>query len=244
MGTPFVNLNNLTNFAWTNANELKGPARAIALDFHGLGYGGMRENGPGVFDLFCAEKGILTVFPYYGPWSWMNFQAIALVDAVVAAAKEKFGLAADAPVISTGGSMGGLSALIYTRYARVTPTACAANCPVCDLPYHATERPDLPRTMVAAFAGYPCSIELAMELHSPLHQAAGMPRVPYYVVHGGADKAVNQQKHSDRFVAAMREAGQSITYRVVEPMEHCDLKSFPEAEREYYDFIAEAAGCK
>ena len=54
------------------------------------------------------------------------------------------------PVVSTGGSMGGQSALVYCAYSKRTPVACVANCPVCDTVFHFTERPDLPRTLYSA----------------------------------------------------------------------------------------------
>ena len=40
--------------------------------------------------------------------------------------------------------------------------------------------------------------------HSPLRQVASMPDIPYLIIHGDKDLAVNKQKHSDRFVAEMR----------------------------------------
>jgi len=159
-----------------------------------------------------------------------------VVDAYIA----REGLADDVPVVSTGGSMGGLSALIYTRYARRTPAACFANCPVCDLPYHATERPDLPRTVYLAFAHYECGLAEALRQHSPLHQAANLPRIPYYIVHGTADAAVSKTMHSDRLVERMRAEGFDLTYREIEGMTHCALENFPEEHTAWLNAIREA----
>ena len=61
---------------------------------------------------------------------------------------------------------------VYTRYAAVTPVACVANCPVCDLPYHYTERPDLPRTLYSAFGDSDSeTLGDAMKKASPYHLA-------------------------------------------------------------------------
>lgn len=239
MTTLSIRPDTLEQFAYTNAALFTGAPRAIVLNFHGLNCCDMRSE-PTSFEARCAEEKVLTLYPYYGPWSWMNRDAIRYVDSVVEAALACYGLCA-LPIVSTGGSMGGLSAIIYTRYAWRTPVACFANSPVCDLPYHATERPDLPRTVYLAFASYDCGLESAMRQHSPLHQAAELPRIPYYVVHGTADSAVNKAMHSDRFVEAMRAAGQRIDYHEVEGMTHCDLAAFPKELAAYEDGILGAA---
>ena len=137
--------------------------------------------------------------------------------------------------------MGGLSALIYTLYAEKTPDACAANCPVCDLPYHFTERADLPRTLLCAYMADEDTLEEALVRHSPLDQVRNMPDIPYFLVHGDADLSVNKEKHSDRFVKAMREEGRKITYAEIPGMRHCDFASHPEAETVYVDFLISMA---
>ena len=216
---------NLKAYAWIGNEYVKGKIRQVVLSFHGLGYGDMK-NFPDANDLELASDGALCVFPFYGPWSWMNKQAVSLVDQIVDGIFEKYNLGNDVPVISTGGSMGGLSALIYTRYAKRTPSACYANCPVCDLPFHATERDDLPRTMYAAFSHYECGIDEAMRHTSPMHQVNNMPDIPYLIIHGESDKSVNKQKHSDIFVAKMREAGHNIEYISVKDMGHCNINDY------------------
>ncbi len=231
--TPVIRPETVPQFAYTNESLLHGAPRAIVLCFHGLNSWILR-NDPNDFERLCAQRGVLTIFPYYGPWSWMNLESVRYVDDVVEAAKARTGCPDDAPVISTGGSMGGLSALIYCRYARRTPDACFANCPVCDLPYHATERPDLPRTVYLAFAHYDCGLEVALRMHSPYHQAADMPRIPYHIVHGTADEAVNLDMHSARLVNAMKACGHDVTFRTIEGMTHCALNDYP-AEREAYE---------
>jgi dipeptidyl aminopeptidase/acylaminoacyl peptidase len=130
--------------------------------------------------------------------------------------------------------MGGLAALVYTYYAKHTPVCCAANSPVCDLPYHYTERPDLPRTLYHAFCSYQGSFEDALMSASPLHLADRMPDIPYFIIHGDADTSVNKQKHSDRFVAELKKKHR-VEYVEVPGMRHCKM-TFRD-EKMYYDFI-------
>jgi dipeptidyl aminopeptidase/acylaminoacyl peptidase len=169
----------------------------------------------------------------------MNRQTVRYVDVLVDIIIEHFGMK-EPKIVSTGGSMGGQCALIYTAYAKVTPTAAALNCPVCDMPYHYTERPDLPRTMHSAFGGGEDSLSETIEAASPLHlaQKAGLPKIKYLVIHCEADTAVNKERHSDRLTAEMRNHGYDVTYITLPGKNHCDLT--PEAYAKYYGFAEEA----
>lgn len=229
---------NLHLFTYTNIDICKPPLKGIVLAFHGLGFTGMFETTD--LSQQYAEKGIIFVHPYYGPWSWMNDTAVKTVDSIIDAIFEKCSLPETTPVISTGGSMGGLSALIYTRYTKRTPAACAANCPVCDLVYHSDERDDLPRTILHAFTHYSCDLKEAVKSASPVHQVDFMPDIPYYIVHGDADTAVNKKYHSDVFVKAMKQKKHTIIYKEIPGMIHCNLTGSNLGD--YNDFILHSIG--
>jgi len=205
--------------AWIGDGYTRGTPRAVVLVFHGLGYTDIKR-GPSADEIAWSEAGGIVVFPYYGPWSWMNRQARTLVDDLVEAVYAGLGLPDGLPLISTGGSMGGLSALLYTRYARRPIAGCLARYPVCDLAYHYDERPDLPRTVEHALGGYRETMERLLAEHSPLAQASHMPRVPYMIVHGDADGMVSKTAHSDKMVEAMRDSGHDVTYLEVPGMGH------------------------
>lgn len=209
----------LRDLAWLGDAYVKGPIRGVALVFHGLGYTQMRR-APEPEELCWAREGALVVFPYYGPWAWMNRQARTLVDGIVDAVYAQFELDETIPLIATGGSMGGLSALIYTRYARRSVSACLATYPVCDLAYHEHERPDLPRTLRHAFGAYAEPWDAIIAEHSPIEQVEAMPAIPYLIIHGDADRAVNKACHSDRFVSAFLARGLSVSYLEVPGMGH------------------------
>ena len=213
----------LRSFAYLNDRVLCGRPRGLVLDFMGLG--GMTMHGEDTprGEMF-GKAGVLYCVPYLDPWNWMNPFAVRETDEIRAAIEDLTG-ASGLPAVSSGGSMGGLACLVYTRYGKITPAVCAANCPVCDLPYHYTEREDLPRTLYAAFgASGEETLEDAMKKASPLHlaEAGEMPAIPYTVFHCTADRAVNKEKHSDRFVAALREYA-PVRYVPVEGRGHCDL---------------------
>lgn len=224
------------DYAWIGSVEVKGPVREVVLVFRGLGDGGM-QSGPAPDQRGFAENGALCIVPYCGPWSWMNDKAAELTDAVLDAVFASLRIAPETPVVSTGGSMGGLAALMFCVKSRHKIAACFANCPVCDLPFHATERPDLPRTMYDAFAHYPCGVAEAVRRTSPVDMAESFPDIPYLIIHGEADSCVNKQAHSDKFVAKMHALGRRVEYLGVPGMDHCDITHYPEAYRRYLDFV-------
>ncbi len=214
----------LRYFAYSNDQLIKGDIKGIVLDFYGLGGVTIQKSDPGDAVEYAA-KGIVYIIPYYNPWCWMNRQTVRYVDEIVAVICEKYRLDASVKIVSTGGSMGGLSALVYCAYAKITPCACVTNCPVCDLVYHYTERPDLPRTLYSAFGDYEGTMEDALKSCSPLHLAEKLPHIPYTVFHCEADKSVNLEKHSLRFVEAMEAAQQRIVLRKIPFRGHCDLSA-------------------
>jgi dipeptidyl aminopeptidase/acylaminoacyl peptidase len=139
-------------------------------------------------------------------------------------------------LIIAGGSMGGLASLIYTRYSPHKIAACFALFPVCDLEYHFTERTDLPATIRYALRDEPGDFHQAILANSPLHEVANMPDIPYLIVHGDKDQAVNKEKHSDRFVSEMRDLGKNIQYEEVAGMGHGSNVTYI-ASRTQIDFI-------
>jgi len=212
---------NVRLFAYVNDKICQRPIRGIAVEFMGLG-GQSRFDDETPMGKRMAEQGILYVIPYLNPWAWMNPQAVQITDEIIDAVMERSG-AENVPIISCGGSMGGQQALVYARYAKRTPARCVVNCPVCDLPYHYTERPDLPRTLYSAFGTQQEeTIEAAMEKASPVHLAKNgkMPKIDYVIFHCEKDEAVNKQMHSDRLIPLL---SGKVEYYAVPDRGHCDL---------------------
>lgn len=218
----YITLKNISHFAYTNHEIVKKPVRRVVLSFSGLGNTSTFFEGYEIGERYAAE-GVLFVYPYNNPWAWMNRQAIAFTDEILDVLFEGLGLDPQTPIVSTGKSMGGLSALVYTCYAKRTPTVTVANCPVCDLPYHLTERKDLPRTLYSAFWHEEGEMDEVLRTFSPLHLTQKMPDGAYYIFHCTADKSVNKELHSDKFVTAMQKTGKTVVYHAVEGRGHCSL---------------------
>ena len=208
---------------------MDGPVRGVALNFHGLGC--TSKTGFWQEERDWAALGWLVVHPFYGPWSWMNRNARGLVDDIADAVYAHYGLSNALPLASLGGSMGGLAALIYSRYARRRIDRCYAQYPVCDLRSHYGEREDVPRTIHNAALGYEGGIDEFMSETSPLEQAGNLPDIPYLVLTGDADTLVAKERHSDAFAARMLGLGRNLEYVVVPGYGHGDGEVAPE----YYE---------
>jgi len=227
-----------SQLAFHNLDRLSGRPRGLVLAFHGMGAPPMRETlDPPHIDL--AERGIAWVFPYYGPWCWLNRSACRFVDAVVEHVRTEFGLPAGAPLVTTGCSMGGFAALAYARDGAHRVDAVVANCPATDLPALARYRPDIPRALAYAHRGETMPFDQWIVDHSPLHGIDRMPDIPYLIVHGDADEAVPKPTQGDPMAAALRDAGRSIDYIEVPGMPHCGPLPEPVHEK-MHRFVVEA----
>lgn len=224
-----ITYNDLRYYAYSNDVICARPIKGIVVDFFGLGATVMYDEDTPLGCMF-AEKGVLLLIPYNNPWAWMNPQAVAYTDELIDVLFDKYGLSEDTPIVSSGFSMGGLSAIVYCTHSKRTPVRCVANCPVCDLPFHFTERPDLPRTIYSAFF-YADDFDKALEEASPLHlaQKGLLPDIDYHIFHCSKDSAVNISAHSERFIAAMN--GKRVCYTVVPDQDHCQL---PQKEWDMY----------
>lgn len=231
-----ITYENLRSFTYSNDRLIKGSIKGIVINFHGLGVSSMCNDDPGDA-LEFAEEGIIYLHPYYNPWCWMNEQTVSYVDEIVDVICDGYSLGGDVKIVSSGGSMGGLGALVYCVYSKRMPSACVANCPVCDLPFHMTERSDLPRTLYSAFANFDGTMEEALRSRSPLHLVDRMPHIPYTVFHCLGDKSVNIDRHSEAFVKAMKQS-HDIEYIRVAHRNHCNLSA--EAMVQYRHAILKA----
>ncbi len=205
-----INTALLDKLAWLSFASVQAPISGIVLRFPGLGTTGMKSD-PDPYDLEWGQSGALTVLAYQDPWGWMNSGTLQFIDDLVDAIRERHQLAPEVPLISTGGSMGGHAALLYTMKTRHRVAACMALWPVCDIPFHYTERVDLPRTFHHAYGSYG-DISAQLREHSPLHHPEALPDIPYLFVHGDKDQAVGKAAHSDKLVAALRERGRQVEY--------------------------------
>lgn len=231
----------LGQFCYSNSEHIEKEIKGICVSFRGLGASGMISDDTEVAALIptverakrLAEAGVLFFVPYLDPWNWLNRQAVETTDAIIDAIIKKHSLREDVRIISSGGSMGGMCALSYMVYAKRTPAACIANCPVCDLPFHFTERPDLPRTFYSAYYSSGMTMEEALRAHSPLHLADRLPEAKYYIFHCEEDRSVNIDAHTKKLLSAIGDR-LDVTFHSVAGRGHCALTEEMSAKYEEY----------
>ena len=224
-----INYDNLRYFAYSNDRICKKPICGIIMDFWGMDSTGILNEDPD-HAKFYAEQGILFLIPYYNPWAFCNRQTVAYIEEVLDVITAHYQLPADTPLVYTGNSMGGLTALACTVLCKHKAVACLANCPVCDMEDHLYERADLPHALYSTFGAYEEPLEEAMLTVSPLHLIDKMPDIPYYIFCGEEDKILSKKKHSDRFVEKIKKTHR-VTYYEIPDMGHCNL---PEAMKKLY----------
>lgn len=208
----------ISEVCWLNTPFLKGNIRGVVIYFHGQGGGTHPDSAASPVEIALGEAGFLMIYPYYGPWSWMNRQARAFSDELIARVYDEFELDASLPLISMGQSMGGCASLLYCCYGKRQPTACCAIFPVCDTFHHfSLQNTTTSAAMHHAFAGYEEPFEDILIEHSPLHQADKMPKIPYLFIHGEADTEVSNAIHSKQMTEKLLSLGHEVKY-ISEPL--------------------------
>ena len=206
------------------------------LEFFGLGGTKMYDTDPADAKEY-AEQGIIFVVPYYNPWCWMNAQAVDYVDEIVGTLTDNYGLGKNAKVVSTGGSMGGIGALNFTKNSRHNVVGCMAACPCYDIlgEYNSfAANPSFPRTYVSAVYTYDMPLADALKSITPCENIEAMPKVPYYIVCNENDECFDDDGMK-KFAKDMEDAGHTVTFKFLPDTKHGE---FTDEERvSYQSFI-------
>ena len=212
-----INASTLTQFCNTNEESLTLPVRGFILEFPGLG-GGSCMGGcldfaeyRGGYAEQLGKEGILVAYTFPGPWSWMNRGAVRYCELVADAIREKYHLSADTPWIVTGGSMGGMGALIFAADAKIKPDACVAVCPCVDVPACYETHESFRRTLFRAVADYEGEIMDNLLKISPRHRLEDMPHIPYLIINDCADELFPETM-LDKYTEDMRGLGHCVAY--------------------------------
>ncbi len=233
-------------FYYCNTNEAIIPqdvkVRGLILEFPGLGgnscLGGNMDalatyDSP--FTRRCAREGLVYAYLFPGPWSWMNRGAVRLIDLVVDALAEKYGLSEGAySLCVTGGSMGGHGSLMYAIDSRHKVSACAAHCPGYDaeLSFESIH-PTFPRTFINAIYDYDMPLADALRMISPAHRMEELPKIPYLITADEHDDCFPCEG-VEGFVRDMRDRGHDVRYLFLAGMPHGGISPTDRAELEEF----------
>lgn len=243
----FINKDNYELFCNSNETLLKEKPHGVVVEFPGLDGGsclggkqdlGAYTNSWSGYPEATAAAGLVHVYLMPGPWSWMNPGAVRTADLVVDAVRAKFCLPEDSPLIASGGSMGGLGALVFAAKSRHRVTACAAACPCFDVLvlYHC--KADFARTYVSAIAALTDRpLVEGLKCISPQHLLVDMPDIPYLIVCDCADRLFPAGGMDD-YVGRLRRRVSSVEYVRLAGKEHGEFT--PECRARFHEFVCAA----
>ncbi len=238
----YIHEKNLSDYAFVNTDAIKGPIRGVVMNCHGLDDGTTYTVSPRPGKELGA-CGVLYVYPYYSPWAWCGDGAIAYMDEVLDTVWAMFDLPTELPFVVTGGSMGGLTSMIYSLYGARKPLAIGCNCPVCDLEREIKDGGGyLARSVYSAYVGKGKDVAEEIRRHSPICMAGALPDVPYLIVSGSEDPCVTEEGQIGPFRDAMRAAGKRAVFLCVPGMGHCNISDFEEAYQTYLRFCLRNLG--
>lgn len=231
----YIDKDNLSDYAFLNEDTLVYPLRAVCVSFHGY-TDGTRHNKSNEMARRLGERGIAWVFPYYSVWAWMSRSSMEFNEQVLDAVYEKLNAGGEIPLIVSGGSMGGLTALNYLIYGKRRAIGCAVNCPVTDVFRMFDDNPACRAAILSAHIEKEGELDEILKSHSPVHFAAKLPRIPYLFVYGGKDEYFTQ-KQRPAMQKALDEEGIAHQMLVQPQMAHCDMNPYPDAFNKYCDFL-------
>ncbi len=235
--TSFMNPDNILQFAFVNFDTLKDrKIRGVVVDCHGYSDIAVWKQSDDTA-AFLGENGVLFVHPYYPYDCWGNDGCIAFIDDILRALYTGLNLDADrVPLVMTGGSMGGMTALIYTLDGHYKPCAAAMNCPVTDMNrYFHTEHEY--NTIYTAYCQRGFDLQKEIDRHSPILRTADLPDIPYYIVGGERDKCVTVNEYIRPFAEKLRAEKSEVMCDVVADMGHCQINDFPEAAKKWRETL-------
>lgn len=232
----FINEENIHDFCFLNLDALQFPVRGLVMECHGLNDNTVHQKSPRL-GAELGKDGILYLYPYYDLWAWCNNSAVALMNELLAVVDKMFSLTPATPFVICGGSMGGLTAIVFGRCSIRQPKAIACQCPVVDLQESFHRLRQHRRAIYSAYCTEGGTIEEAMHKHNPIALAKDLLRIPYLIISGGEDYCVTEEKQIGPFEAEMLRHGHDIRVLRVPEMGHCELELFEDAFQTYLRFI-------
>lgn len=235
----FINEENILDYAFVNIDTLVCPVKAVCVDFHGYTDATRFFESPKKAKIL-GKQGIVWVFPYYSVWAWMSKSSQVFNEQVLDVVYRKLQISDDTPLIITGGSMGGLTALCYLVYGKRQVAACAANCPVTDMTKFFDIVPDARRAILSAHIMDERPLREIMDVYSPINLIDKFPAIPYFLIYGEKDDLITKN-FMHQMIEKMTEAGCNVSYLLEKNMTHCNIDGHKDAFAAWCNFIIKNA---
>lgn len=239
----YITSDNLFDYAFLNEDTLQKPVKGVCIYFHGF-TDGTRYNESPFLGAELGAKGIAWVFPYHSVWAWMSPTSQMFCEQVIDAVYEKLGIDDSVPLVVTGGSMGGMTALNYLLHGKRKAIACAANCPVLSVKDYFEKSFETRAAILSAHIEKEGDLMEILSDLSPIEFAEKLPKIPYFFVFGKEDPSPAINEHIEELKEKLSK--NAIDYKVEfrEKMEHCNMKDFPDTIGRFIDFISDVVNKK
>lgn len=235
----YITSDNLYDYAFLNEDTLQKPVKGVCIYFHGF-TDGTRYNESPFQAAELGANGIAWVFPYHSVWAWMSPTSQMFCEQVIDAVYEKLGIDDSVPLVVTGGSMGGMTALNYLLHGKRKAIACAANCPVLSVIGYFKQAKEARAAILSAHIEKDGNLEEILTDLSPAYFVEKLPKIPYFFVFGKNDPspAINE------LIGELKEKldKNAVNYKIEirEEMAHCNMNDFPDTRDRFVKFILKA----
>lgn len=239
----YITSDNLFDYAFLNEDSLQKPVKGVCIYFHGYTDGTRYKESP-ILGQKLGEQGIAWVFSYHSVWAWMSETSQQYCEQVLDAVYERLGIDESVPLVVTGGSMGGMTALNYLIHGKRKAIACAANCPVLSVKGYFEKSSETRAAILSAHIEKEGELMEILADLSPIYFTEKLPKIPYFFVFGKKDPTPAINEHIEELKEKLSK--NAIHYKVEfrEEMEHCNMKDFPDTIGRFIDFISDVVNKK
>ncbi len=190
-------------------NFQKGKPCKFILFFHGAGYsngqpGNVGHQGFEKFRKMAAEKGYIIAVPSYGT-TWYNRKAENITRAMLHALEQEFGFQLNR-IHVMGGSMGGLSALVWSARNMERVISICTFFAVADIEEQYNAKEHHAKAMIQSYGGDFSKKPYWFKSRKAINYAGILAQTSVLLIHGDADVLVSPQQ-SENLYNAIKNAG-------------------------------------
>ena len=182
----------------------------------------------------AAEKGYIIAVPSYGT-TWYNRKAENITKAMLHALEQEFGFQLNR-IHVMGGSMGGLSALVWSSRNMERVSSICTFFAVADVVDQYNAKAHHAKAMISAYGGDYNKKPYWYESRRAINYASILAQVPIMLVHGDKDVLVSMNQ-SEKLYNAIKNVGGTQVEFVKVPGRGHDNNIILGLEEKVFDFI-------
>ena len=212
------------------------------LFFHGAGYsngqpGNVGHQGFEKFRKMAAEKGYIIAVPSYAT-TWYNRKAENITNAMLHSLEQELKINLDR-IHVMGGSMGGMSALIWSSRNMERVISICTVYAVADVVEQAKAKEHHGKSMNSSYGGTYAEKPYFHESRRAMNYVSVLAQIPLLLVHGDKDTLVSMDQSKNLYDAIKKFGGTKVEFVVVPGMWHNNM-IMTGLEDKVFEFIENA----